>query len=215
MIKVLVADDQVMFLEVMVMFLREDTCLQITGEARHGEEALSLALKEKPDVVITDIEMPQMDGIALTKELLAVYPDLPIIGLTVYEDDHLVADMFSAGAKGYLIKRCGREQVKEAIRVVHGKGYYFCQTSSAKLFKLIEGVRRRGSLPLEPGFFSESETKIIQLSCEGLSSQQIASQLHLGRRTVESYRHLIYQRLGIRNIAELITYAIRHGIYQP
>jgi DNA-binding NarL/FixJ family response regulator len=215
MIKVLVADDQLMFLEVLVMFLREDKTLRITGEASHGGEALALAVKEKPDVVITDIEMPQMDGIALTKELLALYPDLPIIGLTVYEDDHLVADMFSAGAKGYLIKRCGREQVKDAIRIVHGKGYYFCKTTSAKLFKLIEGARRQGTLPVEPGTFSEAETKIIQLSCEGLSSHQIASQLHLGRRTVESYRHLIYQRLGIRNIAELITYAIRHGLYQP
>ena len=214
-ISILLVDDLVLFRQGLGVLLANEDAIRLAGEAADGYEAFRLVSELKPDVVVTDIQMPDMNGIELTKELKQTFPGLPVIAHTQFKEDHLIADMMEAGAKGYLLKSANKENVVEAIRAVHAGGWYFCNSTSLKLVKLIAGGKIEG-LPLpEATLFSPAEIKIIQLICREFSSKEIATEVHLGERTVENYRHRIFEKMGVRNMAGMAIYAIRCGIFKP
>jgi len=214
-IKLLIADDLVLFREGLSLLLENEESIRIVGEADNGFEALHKAADLQPDVLITDIQMPEMDGIELTKELKLSYPNIPVIALTMFKEEHLIIDMLKAGAKGYLQKSANKRQVLEAIRSVHAGGWYYCESTSIKLSKLIARNTSEGFEPPAPGFFTETELQIIQLICAQYSSKEIAAELFKGERTIESYRHKIFEKMGVKNMAGLVIYAIRAGMYKP
>jgi DNA-binding NarL/FixJ family response regulator len=214
MIKVIIADDQALFREGLKLLIQDAADIAVMGEAANGDEVLDIVLKEKPDVVITDIQMPEMDGIELTKVLQESYPEIKVIALTMYQEDYLIVDMLEAGAKGYLLKSSGREKLIEAIHAVYGNGSYYCETTSKKLMKKIAASKVQTGSVEDASLFTESEKKIIELVCLQQSNKEIAENLHLGVKTIESYRNKIFCKMGVKNMAGMVIYAIRAGLFR-
>jgi DNA-binding NarL/FixJ family response regulator len=213
-IKVIIADDQALFLEGLRMMLSQFPFLTITGEASNGEEVLDLVLKDKPDVIITDIQMPVMDGVELTRELHKCYPEIKIIALTAFGEDHYIVDMLEAGARGYLMKNSKKEKLAEAILSVLTNGTYYCESTSSKLFQKFSAGHARVKMSAEELGLTELEQQIVRLICEQLSSKEIADKLCVGLKTVEGYRNKIYDKLGVKNMAGLALYAYKSGLYR-
>ena len=212
-IRIAIADDYPMFREGMRLMLEKTKELEIIGEACDGKELLELVRKQKPDIVITDIEMPVMNGIEATRELKKEFPDLPIMALTMYGDEHLIVDMLESGASGYLLKSTTKEELIEGVKTVLEGQSYFCNATSLRLTKIIAKSK---VLPAKKkAEFSEKETEIIKLICEQFASKEIADRTSLAFRTVEKYRHNIMEKTGARNLAGIVIYAIREGIYVP
>ena len=214
MIKVLLADDIPLFTEGLSLLLNQQDGVQLLGTATNGIGVLQLLPEVMPDVLITDIQMPEMDGVELTKELRQWYPQIKVIGLTMFKEDHLIVDMLEGGARGYLLKACSKVQLLDAIHAVQAGGFYFCEHTSFKLTKMIGGSRIEGFAAPAPGTFSEAELQIIQLICQQYSSKEIGKELHLGLRTIESYRHKIFEKTGARNMAGVVIYAIKTGLFR-
>ncbi|MBO9681053.1 MAG: response regulator transcription factor [Flavisolibacter sp.] len=215
MIKVIIAEDQALYRDGLRMLLQDDAEISITGEAANGLEVMDLVLTKKPDVIITDIEMPQMDGVELTRELQGCYPEIKVVALTAFPDDYLIVDMLEAGAKGYLLKSSSREKIVEAIHAVHANGMYFCESTSMKLMKKIADSKLEMSRKEDAGMFTENEKKIVQLICQQFSSKEIGEKMYLGLKTIESYRNKIYGKMGVKNMAGVVIYAIRCGLFRP
>jgi DNA-binding NarL/FixJ family response regulator len=202
-----------MFREGMHLLLDKQKELEITGEAGNGKELLDSVRQHRPDVVITDIEMPVMNGIEATKEIKKEFPETGVIALTMYGDDYLIEDMLEAGANGYLLKNTTSEELVTAVKTVH-EGYpYFCNATSLRLSKLI--AKNKILQDQKKADFSEKEIEIIQLICEQYASKEIADKTSLAHRTVEKYRDHIMQKTGSRNVVGIVIYAIKHGIYKP
>lgn len=213
-IKVIIADDQSLFLEALKMMLSQFHFIDITGAVTNGREVLDLVTKDKPHVIITDIQMPEMDGIEMTRELLLHYPEIKVIALTAFNEDHYVVDMLEAGAKGYLTKHSKKEKIAEAVYMVYNHAHYFCDDTSMKLVKKIAASRIKVDIKEDASILTSTEQLIVQLICEQLSSKEIGSRLNVGERTVENYRNKIYEKVGVKNMAGIVLYAIRSGLFK-
>jgi DNA-binding NarL/FixJ family response regulator len=196
------------------LVLEQEPDISIIAEAVNGKEVIDAVIKEKPDVVVTDIQMPEMGGVELTRTLQSVYPEIKIIGLTMYEEDYLVVEMMEAGAKGYLMKDSGIGPVAEAIHAVSRNRKYFCDSTSDKLIKKLAASTADISAKEDADQFNEEEKEIIRLVCQEFSNKEIAEKMHLGLKTIESYRNKIFEKTGVKNMAGLAVYAIRAGIYK-
>ena len=212
-ITIVIADDHSMFREGIRLLLAKESYISIAGEATDGEDLLEKVAQLKPQIVITDIEMPTMNGVQATKEIKKAYPNMAVIALTMFGDDHLIVDMLDAGADGYLLKSSKKDELIEAIDTVKDGGNYFCNSTTMKLSKMI--ASRKVPDKDEVIKFSEKETEIIKLICEQYASKQIASATNLTHRTVEKYRDHIIKKTGARNVVGIVIYAIRHKIYIP
>jgi DNA-binding NarL/FixJ family response regulator len=168
----------------------------------------------QPDVVITDIRMPHMDGIAATHQLQDRFPKVGVIALSMFDEEQLILEMLEAGAKGYLLKNATKEEIIDAIEAVHAGEIYFCRSTSPKLAQLI-GDSRINPFRKKPATeLNEREKEIVRLLCEEFSSKEIAARVHLTVRTVETYRMSLLEKVGARNVAGLVIYAIKHGLYK-
>jgi DNA-binding NarL/FixJ family response regulator len=196
------------------LVLEQEPDISIIAEAVNGKEVIDAVIKEKPDVVVTDIQMPEMGGVELTRTLQSVYPEIKIIGLTMYEEDYLVVEMMEAGAKGYLMKDSGIGPVAEAIHAVSRNRKYFCDSTSDKLIKKLAASTADISAKEDADQFNEKEKEIIRLVCQEFSNKEIAEKMHLGLKTIESYRNKIFEKTGVKNMAGLAVYAIKAGIYK-
>lgn len=214
MIKVIIADDQSLVRESLRLVLEQDGEIRIIAEAVNGKEVIDAVVQEKPDVIVTDIQMPEMGGIELTRTLQSVYPEIKIIGLTMYEEDYLVVDMMEAGAKGYLMKDSGIGPVADAIHAVYKNRKYFCDSTSEKLIKKLAASTADIGAREDAEQFNEKEKEIIRLVCEQYSNKEIADKMNLGVKTVESYRNKIFEKMGVKNMAGLAIYAMKCGIYK-
>ena len=212
-IKIVIADDHPIFRDGFKVLLREQTDIQLVGEANNGEELIQLVKKVQPDVVITDIKMPVMDGIDASKFLSKHIPDIKIIALSVFNDDYLVVDMLEAGAHGYLLKNTTKQELFEAIKTVASGDVYYCNDTSVKMARLIGLSKFNPYNNTKTPRFSNREMEIMRLICEQFSNKEIAENLHLSIRTIESYREQIFEKTSSRNMVGVAIYAIKHNIY--
>jgi DNA-binding NarL/FixJ family response regulator len=212
-INILIADDFPLFLEGIELMLKKEPQIHILGSAIDGEELLKKVGELKPDVVITDIEMPVMNGIKVTKEIKNNNPATKVIALTMFGEEYLIVDMLDAGADGYLLKNSKKEELIEAIASVMEGGNYFCNSTTLKLSRMI-AARKQPAKEVAIKF-SEKEMAIIQLICEQYASKQIASATQLTHRTVEKYRDNIMEKTGAKNVVGIVIYAIRNGLFKP
>jgi DNA-binding NarL/FixJ family response regulator len=211
--RIVIADDHSMFREGIHMLLEKENELEIVGEARDGNHLLQITRSLVPDIVITDIEMPNMNGIEATKKIKEEFPGTGIIALTMYGDDHLIVDMLEAGATGYLLKNARKEELAEAVRAVHSGQSYYCNSTSMRLTKMIAKSKAiKDEAKIE---FNEKELEIMKLICEQYASKEIAEATQLTHRTVEKYRGDIMEKIKAKNMAGVVVYAIRKGIYKP
>ncbi len=214
MIRIVIADDHVYTRAGIRLLLQDVKGYEVVAEAANGEELLRAVEQYRPDVVITDIEMPAPDGVEATSIIKQRYPETGVLALTMYEDEHLLVDMLEAGASGYLLKRTNQQELIDAIETASRGGNYFCKDTSIRLTKMIANSRAKVVADEVPDF-SEKELAIIQLICQQYVSKEIAGRVDLTERTVEKYRNAIIHRIGARNQVGIVVYAIKHKLFIP
>lgn len=212
-IRIVIADDHPMFREGIYLLLEKQDELEIIGEANDGEQLIRVTKNLLPDIVITDIDMPHVNGIEATKAIKTEHPGTGVIALTMFGEDHLIVDMLEAGATGYLLKNARKDDLTEAVNTVYSGQSYYCGSTSMRLTKMI--AQSKGFRDMPKKDFSEKELDIMKLICEQYASKEIADATQLTQRTVEKYRGDIMEKIGARNLAGIVIYAIRNGIYKP
>jgi DNA-binding NarL/FixJ family response regulator len=213
-IKIVLADDHEIFRDGFKVMIRKQPSVQLLGEASNGAELLELSRQLRPDVVVTDIKMPGIDGIAATKKLVEEFPSIGIIALSMFDEEQLIVEMLEAGAKGYLLKNAHKDEIIEAIKTVYNDQTYYCDSTSAKLAQMIARSRFREQHRTKKLDFSEKEFAVIRYICQEMSNKQIAGELNLSIRTIEGYRDRIQEKIGAKNAAGIVVYAIKNNIYQ-
>lgn len=211
-IKLLIADDHEIFRDGFKLMLTKYPFIILNGEAENGSQLIELAKKNVPDVIITDIKMPVMDGIEATKKIIELFPSIGIIGLSMFDEDDLIIDMLEAGAKGYLLKNAGKEQIIEAIKTVYNDDPYYCKNTSRKLTQMIASSKFNPYKKQAIVDFSDREIEIIELICKEQTNKEIADKLFLSVRTVEGHRLKILEKMSVKNTVGLVVYAIKKGI---
>ncbi|MBU1277482.1 MAG: response regulator transcription factor [Proteobacteria bacterium] len=212
MIKVLLADDHGMVRAGLRSLIEETGDMEVTAEASDGRQAISLALKHPVDVAVIDISMPGTDGLEVINQLQAQRPELPILVLTMHEEEQYVVRSISSGAKGYITKRSAPEQLVSAIRQVHQGGMYLSQEAS-ELLALRVARGERGDSPLDS--LSNREVQVLRALALGQTNREIAESYHISVKTVDTYRFRLLKKLNLRNNADLSRFAIQHGLVEP
>jgi DNA-binding NarL/FixJ family response regulator len=212
-VRIVIADDHPIFRDGFKILLKKlkPNSVELVGEAGDGNELVELALKVRPHVIITDIQMPGIDGIEATKRIKKSNPNIQIIALSMFNEDHLVVDMLEAGASGYLLKNTSKTEFEQALRIVHEGGVYFTPEASVHLTKSIKQSAKPDRLAKLPKL-TDREIEIIHLICKGKTNKEIASELYLSPRTIESHRENIYEKTETHSSAEVAIYAIRYNI---
>jgi two-component system response regulator NreC len=188
----------------------ENAGLSVVGEGSNGREVFPLVDRLKPDIVLMDITMPELNGIDATRRLLGEHPEIKVIALSMNSDRRYVVAMFKAGAVGYLLKTSACEELIVAIRTVSEGLNYVSPAIAAQVIGDLVGDRPPMPAATKP--LSLREREVLQLLAEGKSSKEIAVQLALAVPTVETHRRQITEKLGLHSIAELTKYAIREGL---
>jgi two-component system response regulator NreC len=212
-INVFVCDDHALFRDGLKAILREEPDVELVGEAKDGREAVELVLKVKPDVVLMDVEMPELNGFEATRRITQADKRIKILILTMYQEEEVVARCLEAGAAGYVLKDASASQLVHAIETVHRGGKYL---SPAALQQVVTHYLEGGERPA-PGTtrydtLSSREREIFKLLADGLSVKQIASRLGLAVKTVDVHKYNLMRKLDIHDRAGLIKYAIQRKL---
>ncbi len=212
MIKVLLADDHGIVRGGLRRIVEESGDMVVVAEAADGHEAIQQAHETMPDVAVIDISMPGMDGLEVVSQLHFFYPKLPILILTMHEEEQYVVRAIGAGAMGYITKRSAPEQLVKAIRKVHAGGRYLTEEAAESLaLRAASGVR--GLSPLDP--LSNREIQVLRSLALGKTTREIAEAYHISVKTVDTYRCRLLQKLNLRNNAELTRFAIQNRLVVP
>ena len=205
-IRVMLVDDHNVVRSGLATFLRAYDDLELIAEARNGLEAVNLCLEKKPDIILMDLMMPEMDGIAATRAILAEYPEIKIIAMTSFEDEQLVQGVLAAGAISYLIKNVTSDELAKAIRdAASGRS-----TLSPEAARVLVQATRPTKQPLFD--LTEREMEVLNLVVQGQSNQQIADALVISLATVKAHISNILSKLQVSSRAEASAYAIRHKL---
>jgi two-component system invasion response regulator UvrY len=212
MIKVLLADDHSIVRAGLRRLVEESQDMEVVAEAADGRNAIQQIHKTRPDVAVIDISMPDMDGLEVISQLRSIYPKLPIIILTMYEEEQYVVRAFETGAMGYLTKRSAPEQLVKAIRKVHS-GYRFLTDEAAELLALRVARGAGGRSLLDS--LSMRELQVLRRLALGHTNREIAESYHISIKTVDTYRSRLLKKLDLRNNAELSRFAIQNKLIEP
>jgi DNA-binding NarL/FixJ family response regulator len=212
LIKYVIADDHTIFRQGLQMALGDDKELECIGEVSDGNALLTLLETQSPDIILLDIKMPGMDGREATFKVRELYKNIKILVLTMHDDEQFVLHLMEKGANGYLIKNTDADEIKLAIHTCVENGYYFSDFVNKIMLKsLITNsqipVQFRDHISL-----NERETKVLKLICEGLTATEIGKQIFLSPRTVEGIKSLLLDKIGVRNTAGLIIYAVKNSL---
>jgi len=205
---IILVDDHKLFREGLKLLLENLDYIDNVYEAANGEEFLKLVEKQRSDIVFMDIEMPVMDGITATQQVLKLHPGLNIIALSMYGDENYYTPMINAGAKGFILKNSGIQDVETAIHnVISGNNYF----SQEILNRLLNGIRKK-SKTKKSDELTEREEEVLFHICKGSSNQEIADTLYLSKRTVDKHRENLLAKTNSKNTAGLVMYAVKNGI---
>lgn len=191
--------------------LEKQPGMAVIGEANNGREVVDLAGKLKPDIILMDISMPDMNGIEATRRIISELPSVKVIGLSMHSNRKFVLEMLKAGALGYLLKDCESEELMAAIHAVRENRIYLSEGVGDIIIRDYMNMVSNGETSAF-SVLSERESEVLQLLAEGKSTKEIAFSLHVSVKTVEAFRHKISKKLGISSVAELTKYAIREGL---
>lgn len=211
MIRVLLADDHSIVLDGLRRIVEEAGDMVVVAEAVDGREAIRLVHESTPDVAVIDISMPGLDGLEVISQLLAHDPDLPILILTMHEEEQYLVRAIGLGAKGYLTKRSAPEQLVNAIRRLHSGGRYLTDEAAEALAVHMAGGAGRTLLDT----LSNREIQVLRRLALGQTNREIAEAYHLSVKTVDTYRSRLLKKLNLRNNAELSRFAIQHRLIEP
>jgi DNA-binding NarL/FixJ family response regulator len=212
LIKVLLADDHAIFRAGLRRLVEETGDMVVVAEASDGREAIEQINDAMPDVAIIDISMPGFDGLEVMSQLSSSHPKLPILVLTMHEEEQYVVRAIAAGAKGYITKRSVPEQLVQAIRKVHSGGRYLTEEAAEILaLRMASGARNRSQIDT----LSNREIQVLRCLALGQTTREIAEVYHISVKTVDTYRTRLLQKLNLRNNAELTRFAIQNDLVAP
>lgn len=212
MIRVLIADDHSIVRAGLRRIVEESGDMEVIAEAQDGKEALLQIHKEQPDVAVIDISMPGLDGLEVTTQLRAGYPKLPVIILTMHEEEQYVIRAIEAGAMGYITKRSAPEQLVNAIRKVHsGSRYLSAEATDLLALRVARGSQGQSILDS----LSTRELQVLRRLAMGHTNREIASEYGISIKTVDTYRFRLLKKLNLRNNAELSRFAIQNRLVEP
>jgi DNA-binding NarL/FixJ family response regulator len=207
-----IADDFKIFREGLKLGFSSDKNLQVICEADNGEDFIAAIEKKTPQVAILDLKMPLMDGIETTQYIKKKYPEIKVLIVTMYDDDKFIIHLMENGANGYLIKNAEPEEIIKAVYSVVENGYYFNDVVNKALLKklFVKGH-------MKPTFnnnieFTERELEVLTLICEEKTAAEIGQQIFLSPRSVEGIRQRLIEKVGVRNTAGLVLFAVKQGI---
>lgn len=212
-IKIFIADDHAIFRDGLRTLLSNISGLEVLEEAANGLEMLKKLETCQPDIILTDISMPEMDGIEATEKALERFPDLKIIALTSYTDHIYYYKMIKAGVQGFVLKKAGKDELEEAIHLVMEGKNYFPQDI---LRNLVFTLSKKDSVALQEQqiTLSKRETEVLELLCQGYTNKEIAKKLHLSHKTVDNHRTNLLSKTGTRNTAHLVMFAIKNHLIE-
>jgi DNA-binding NarL/FixJ family response regulator len=206
-IRILLADDHAVVRQGFKMILQAQPDMEIVGEAGNGREAIELAEKFKPDVVVMDVAMPELNGIEATRRVTNAAPHTRVIALSMHKDSVYVREVLRAGARGYLLKDSGSDDLVSAVRAIaRGEGYLSPAVSDA----VLDDYRRHVTNPID--LLTSREREVLQMLAEGKTNKEIAGILDLSVYTVDAHRGRIMEKLNLHSINELVRFAVRNGL---
>jgi DNA-binding NarL/FixJ family response regulator len=215
-INIALADDQVLFREGIASLIKNEAGFSLVMEADNGLDFLAKlqVTNELPDILLMDMEMPGMDGMQLNDELRKKFPSIKVIVLSVHARERLIARMIQAGASGYLLKNCNKEELLNAIHNVFNNGFYI----TPNVLKALQshdanskGILKVQSIPIE---LSQREIEVLKLICDEYSNIEIAEKLFISVRTVDGHRNNLLAKTGCHNTAGLVLFAVKHRIFE-
>lgn len=212
-IKILLVDDHKMIREGIKSFLEEHDKYNVCLEAENGLDAIEKYESDQVDLIITDIMMPEMDGIDMTIELLKQYPDIKIIALTMLNENHHIKQMLKAGVMGYLLKNCSEEELISAIDMVMSGNKYYSQEVTDIIMNDLSGDKKpKQRLSVEIPLTAR-ELEILRLICKEYTNKEISEELFIGMRTVDAHKRNLLEKTGCRNVAGLVVYALERRLF--
>ncbi len=207
-IKIVIADDHRVFIEGMTALLQSVKGMTVIGDAENGEQLIEKASTLKPDVILTDIQMPGKDGVEATKEIHQRFPDIKIIALTMLNESSVIKKMLEVGASGYVLKTIDKAELVEVIQKVAAGEKHFSAEVTARLMNDFSGTS--AASPLDS--LTKREKEILTLIAQGLTDKEIAEKVFLSPLTVTTHRKNILSKLGLKNKVELTRFAMEYKL---
>ena len=210
-IRIIIVDDHGIIRQGLCSLLESQPDIEVIGQAKDGHNAIELVREMQPDIVITDVTMPKLNGMDATRQITRLFPKVKVIGLSGHTDNSFVTGMLKAGASAYVLKHCLFDELLEAIQVVSRGGRYLSPEVTKEIVSnYVRLLSESNDSPLE--ILPEREREVLQLIAEGKSTKQIALDLHVSVKAIESNRRKIMQKLNSNSIAELVKCAIIGGL---
>lgn len=212
-IKIFLADDHHVFRDGIRILLESEPPFEVISEAATGLEVLEQLKSKFPDILLLDIDMPEINGLELMKYLSAQYPKVPVLVLSTHDDEQFIIHMMKNGAKGYILKSCRKDELILAIKTVYAGGSYFGKEVSDKLIYSAErkeqSLKKTAKIPL-----TQREVEVLKLVAQGLTNQEIGQRLFISHRTVDTHRRNMMVKLDLHNAVALTHYAAQHGLLE-
>jgi len=212
MTRVLIADDHAIVRTGLRALLHSEQTLNLVGEATGGYETIEMVTEFHPDIVVLDMSMPDLDGIAVTRQLKTLYPDLRILILTLHEDEALLREAIKSGASGYILKRAAEAELISAIQIVMRGDMYIDPSMLRDLIE--EKPKLADSKQESTESLTPREIDVLKLIVQGYTNRQIGEELHISVRTVEGHRANLSGKIGLRSRVDLVRYAREHGLLE-
>ncbi|MFB3924060.1 MAG: response regulator [Terriglobia bacterium] len=214
-VRILVADDHEVVRQGVRALLEAQPDWEVCGEAADGREAVEMAERLKPDVIILDLTMPNLNGLEATRQILKADPEARVLILTMHESDQVVREVLDAGARGYVLKSDAGRNLLAAVEALRLQNSFF----TSKVAKMVvDGLRKApppGRETILPDRLTPREREVVQLLAEGKSSKEVAVALDLSVKTAETHRSNIMRKLDIHSVSDLVRYAVRNRIIEP
>ena len=211
-IRLLVADDHKIFRQGIKMLLEEESDLQVVGEASDGRDAVKKATELKPDVILMDIAMANLNGLEATRQIKKQLPSAKVIMVTMHKNEEYVLQSFQAGASGFILKEGAVEELVSAIRSINSDKSFLSPSISKTLIDAYMRKMETGKTETPFDLLTDREREVLQLIAEGYTNREVAKSLFISVKTVEAHRAHIMQKLNIHDIAKLVKYAIQKGL---
>ncbi len=213
-IKIIIADDHDIFRHGLKDILVTNPSYEVIASCRNGEELIEASKNYQPDLIITDLKMPGINGIEAIRTIHLIQPDIRFLALSHFDNEFMIASALDAGVTGYLTKDVNKEGLFVAIDSVYNKQIFYSNSTAHKLALMAKrGVYNSFSQDTKP-LFSETEKKMIALICDDKSCKEIAQELSLSVRTIETYRSIIFKKMNVNSSAGMTIFAIKNGLYQ-
>ena len=213
MIKIIIADDHQLFIDGIKSILKSIRNMEIIGEVNNGNLLLELLEQQQCDVILMDINMPEMNGIDATKLIKSKFPEIRILMLTMYSSRDYIEKLLRVGADGYILKNTGKEELQEAIETVYKGESFFSKEVTERI---MEGLQKKKTAEKNAYVveITEREIDVLKLIVQEFTTTEIAEKLFISTHTVETHRKNLISKLNVRNIAGLVKYAMQHGLVE-